>query len=215
MRTLAAVFASFALISVPVRAQPQAGNNNSPVAPTTNSVAPTAAPVAPVTGQFAPGAPMAGAVAATAGPAGTGPFRFVDAAIKELTLEAGQGFDDCLKSAEYLRRDLEATKRRVKAKGGGKIPSDQAGLIVTKIKRTGRQEQACIEQAKAIGGHFDIAMHSLAGVEPSNHPGIPARRAKIAALREKFNATLRSLKSAGVPLKADEGEADGSQDSGQ
>lgn len=195
MRTLATTLAFAAAFAVSAAAQPQ----DAPPMP--------AAPPAPP--------PPAGAPA-TGSAQATGTFRTVDQAIKELSAESGERFWDCIKSLEYLRGDLAATSRRVKARNGGKIPSDQAGLIAIKVKRVGRQQQNCIEQTKLTNEHFTIAMRSLAGIEPNNHPGIPGRRAKIAAMREKFNDALKKLKTEGVPMKAAEADGgDSSDDSAQ
>jgi hypothetical protein len=151
-------------------------------------------------------------------PAGNsgGPFRTVDAGIKELSAEAGDRFSACIAALDFLRGDLAATKRRLKARNGGKIPSSQSGLVAVKIKRVGRQQQSCIDQTKQTNDHFTLVMRSLASVEPNNHPGIPARREKIAALREKFTATLKKLKVEGKSAQsADSNDAGDGGDGAQ
>lgn len=192
MRTLSTTFAFAVAFAAAAAAQPQ--SNDAPVNPP----------------------PMPAAPAAPSSPAGagSGPFRVIDPAIKELAAETNDFSGGCLSALDYMRADLAATQRRLKARNGGKIPSNQAGLVALKIKRVGRQQQNCIDMTKQIGGHFDIAMRSLAGVEPSSHPGIPARRLKIVALREKFNAALKKMKVEGKSAAAPDADGGDSADDG-
>lgn len=148
-------------------------------------------------------APAVGSHAVSA----SNPFSLIDPAIKELATESGPRFQDCIAALDYLRADLASTQRRLKARNHGKIPSDQAGLVALKIKRVGRQQKACIDQTKEIDEHFTMAMRSLAGVEPNNHPGIPARRDKIGHLRSAFTASVRKLKVEGPKAQTPDGGA--------
>ena len=194
MRTLATTFAFAVVFSAAAAAQPQSSDapSNPPPMPTAPMTSPS-----------------------PAGAAASSPFRIIDPAIKELAVETNDFTGGCLSALDYMRADLAATERRLKARNGGKIPSNQAGLVALKIKRVGRQQQNCVDMTKQIGAHFDIAMRSLAGVEPSNHPGIPARRQKIAALREKFNAALKKMKVEGKSAAApDAGDGGDSADDG-
>ncbi len=129
--------------------------------------------------------PSAGAAAASS-------LKLVDAAIKDLE-QSVSAFKDCISGLDYLRKDLAATKARAQARGGGAIPSDQAGLIVLKTKRLGSQQQSCIAQTKLLDDHFTMAVRGLAGIQPPSHAGIPPRRQKILQLRERFNAEVKKL----------------------
>ena len=176
MNTLATALAFSLVLAVAAGAQPQ------------SSDAPPSPPMPPVSAPPAKG---------TAAGSANNPFRAVDPAIKELGVESGEKLSSCLEAAEYLRADLASTQRRVKQRGG-QVPGDQESLVAVKMKRFEKQQQSCVDMTKQIGGHFDLVMRYLGNIEPRNHPGIPARRAKITAMREKFNAVLKKLKSEGV-----------------
>lgn len=169
--TVALAFA-LALAALPAAAQQDDG---APAAPTPPSMPMGLKP------------PPGGAAGAAANS-----LKMIDEAIKELN-ENVQTLSECAASIDYLRKDLAATKTRLTAKGGGKIPSNQAGLIVIKTNRLGRQQQSCLSQSKAIDEHFTVAVRSIAGIQPPSHAGIPPRRNKILQLREKFTASLKKL----------------------
>lgn len=126
------------------------------------------------------------------------PYWQFDPAMKELTQEAGAGFGECLQGLDYLKADLASSKRRIRESNGGQIPGSQGSLLALKMKNIERQEQNCVAMTKEIGTHFDIVMRFLANVEPRNHPGIPARKEKLAALRAKFNASVKKLRAEGI-----------------
>jgi len=128
--------------------------------------------------------------AGAAGQAAANSLKLVDAAIKDLT-ESVAEYQECAASVDYLRRDLAGTKARLQKANGGKIPSNQAGLVVLKTQRLGRKQQECVSSTKALDEHFTTAVRSLAGIQPPNHAGIPPRRQKILQLREKFTAAVK------------------------
>lgn len=157
-----------------------------------------AVPAVPARAQNKPAGPapaVLGEIQSTANL--SNPFHAIDPALKDLAHEAGTEFSECIAALDYLRADLASTVRRLKARNNGKIPSNQASLVALKIKRVGRQQENCVARTKEINEHFAAIMQALAGVEPNNHPGIPARRAKVAALRERFTATLKKLRLEG------------------
>lgn len=182
MKTLAAALAFSVLLGAPALAQ-QSSNES------------TSMPV--------PAAPPA---KAGANAPAVNPFWVVDPAIKELGTEVGEQFSACLAAVDYLQADLASTQRRVK-KHGEQIPGDQADLLAMKMKRFAQKKKVCTDQSMEIGGHFTMAMRYLSNVEPKNNHGIPARRERILALREKFNAALKRLEAAGSGKAAAAGKA--------
>ena len=211
MNTLATALAFSLVLAVAAGAQPQSSD-----APPSAPMPPVNAPAKPAPGasQNTPSVLMPPVTAppakGSAAASPNNPFRTVDPAIKELGVESGEKLSSCLEAAEYLRADLASTQRRVKQRGG-QVPGDQESLVAVKMKRFGKQQQACVDMTTQIGGHFDLVMRYLGSIEPRNHPGIPARRAKITAMREKFNAALKKMKSEGIGKPA---ASDGSADEG-
>ncbi|MDE2512364.1 MAG: hypothetical protein KGL74_14660 [Elusimicrobia bacterium] len=113
-------------------------------------------------------------------------FAAVDASIAQLAA-AVRAARDCVSDGEYLRKDLAATEARLKAAGGGAIPSNQAALVVIKQGRLSRERNFCAARSKELLPLFDAAAMTLARTEPQSHPGIKLRKEKIAALRAQAN----------------------------
>lgn len=174
--------------------------------PQQDATPPTGLPTAPLGTKPPP--PGSGA-AATANA-----LKILDAAIKDLA-DNMQAFIDCSNSLDYLRQDLAATKARLRRAGGGKISSSQAGLVVLKTKRLGQQQKLCLDQVKLLDAHFTAAVRGLSTIQPANHAGIPPRRAKLLAMREKFTAAVKRLRAGKKDAAAsDSSEADDASDSG-